>query len=73
MSKPNNPPLVWTSANMGGGIHDIRCEVTLRDLFAAFALAGLEADPNVDMCANAIAEAAYADARAMLAEREKAS
>jgi hypothetical protein len=57
--KPDKPPLACGC-------------VTLRDLFAAFALAGSRAsDEYADESHVGTARAAYADADAMLAERER--
>lgn len=48
----------------------VMTDVTLRDLFAAFALAGIRANPDVDIQDADVASDAYAQADAMLAARE---
>lgn len=66
MSKHDNPPLLALPNYIGEDC------VTLRDLFAAFSLAGMRASPDGYMADPAkIAEYAYKDADAMLAERAK--
>ena len=73
MSKPNNPPLFtthWCTTESGNA--DYSTEITLRDLFAAFALSGFLGDtisPGVNDAD--IAKASYTLADAMLAERSK--
>lgn len=53
----------------GGGLAS-GC-LTVRDYFAAAALQGRRADPSLDLSPIDAARAAYADADAMLAERDK--
>ena len=65
MSKPKNPDL------FDGGIDGACTDVTLRDLFAAFALAGLLGRDEKYLDTLACSRAAYAAADYMLAEREK--
>lgn len=70
MSKPN--PIIVNS-NPG---HDCASTVvaedfTLRDLFAAAALMGQEANPSTDFSFEESAQIAYTSANAMLAERAK--
>lgn len=61
----NNPKLI-----RNGGT--ISSEITLRDVFAAFALAGLWASPTAKHDGyEADAKVSYLAADAMLAEREK--
>ena len=69
MSEPENPHLVCTGPGTGPGKDDGGKCFTLRDLFAAFALAGQLANgEDLDP-----AKWAYHVADQMLAEREKAS
>lgn len=65
-TKPSNPPII-TSGDQAG----VYSPVTLRDLFAAAALAGMFANPNYDASSLDFAKMAYDDATAMLAERER--
>ena len=66
--KPANPTL--SVCNKDGCDSAPHC-YTLRDLFAAAALAGMYADPNECDSAEELAAYAYEAADAMLKEREK--
>lgn len=67
--KPDNPPLFF-AWDPDRGDEPITTEVTLRDLFAAFALAGAISRDGEDISdAKQEARYAYAYADAMLAER----
>lgn len=59
---PENPPVAYSGT-----------EITLRDVFAAFALAGICASSHTHTEADedTLAECAYLHADAMLARREK--
>ena len=72
MSEPENPHLVCTGPGTGPGKDDGGKCFTLRDLFAAFALAGVisRVPPDVYGPWKSLAEEAYKCANAMLAERE---
>ena len=72
MSEPKNPPLFARVHTHGGTVQEYSTDITLRDLFAAFTLAGLNANPVIDINSETSAKIAYEDADAMLAEREKA-
>ena len=65
MAKPSNPPIFDKDGyvSLDG--------MTLRDLFAAAAMAGDEANPNTERSYEASADIAYEMADAMLAERER--
>ena len=72
MSKPENPRLFdLTDLGVRDGYIAIGTNMTLRDLFAAFALAGLLSDHTMRAEPKDFAEWAYVDADAMLAERAK--
>lgn len=78
MNKPENPAAFpQLEAVLGGGIMQPTVSayggMTLRDYFAAAALTGVMPDSNAGfrMSWSDYAEAAYAVADAMLAEREK--
>ena len=66
-----NPKLFESKASIAGVIPTT--DITLRDLFAAFSLAGMNAAINPEIGLNGaakdLAAAAYADADAMLKER----
>ncbi len=64
-------PLIKISKDVDG-IADLARSITLRDLFAAAALAGQEAYQDSDRSIGDAAELAYLTADAMLAERERA-
>ena len=69
MTKPKNPPLFDIMETQ-----DIvyATSITLRDLFAAFALAGIDTEAlDPDKPQGHTARIAYAVADAMLAERER--
>lgn len=63
MSKPIDPCIVDNDSSK------LECDFTLRDLFAAAALAGLWANESLVMDSKDAAESAYLSADAMLAER----
>jgi len=67
----DNPNLLTTRFSTGRGDDEqyIYSDITLRDIFAAFALAGMMA--NSAQMPNIICPAAYEYADAMLKEREK--
>lgn len=66
--KPTNPPLIAARGSYGPSV--LFTTVTLRDLFAAFALAGAISRDGEDISdAKQEARYAYAYADAMLAER----
>ena len=69
MAKPENPPLFWQDRGQG----EEPSEITLRDLFAAAALAGYRAKPEWTFPSEETSEQCYRDADHMLAERAKAS
>lgn len=70
-----NPPLFdvasWNDMTADDRARAMLTEVTLRDLFAAFSLAGRRASPEGGSSPGAEAHWAYADADAMLAARAK--
>jgi len=70
MAKPNNPPLFDMLSGKDGAY--VKCHISLRDLFAASALCGLNASSTRDdeMLHADAASYAYAEADALLAERE---
>lgn len=73
MSKPDNPA-IWNGLLQSEyrGSEGYFTPLTLRDLFAAFALAGLNAsDYSVSGLPSELADAAYRQAEAMLQERAK--
>ena len=64
-----NPRLInvgWEDAVTDQGL-----TITLRDLFAAFSLAGQSANPDYELSPENMAHAAFQDADAMLSERRK--
>lgn len=64
-----NPPLFRIEGLVPPGCVELVTSLTLHDLFAAFALAGLEANPNHDFTAEEVAKFADLDADAMLERR----
>lgn len=70
MSEPTKPenPLLLSSSDPNT---EQPCYITLRDLFAAFALAGMKADPTCSVKPGVLAAEAYDVADAMLEERAK--
>ena len=73
MTNPQNPPLFdWEFIQQGLNDTHLFTNVTLRDLFAAFALAAqIIQDETAANDPNKAAEWAYVNADAMLAERER--
>lgn len=69
MPKPTNPNLFVGGYN--GSKPEYWTEITLRDLFAAAALAGTLADTRCSGSFSDFSKDAFAYADAMLAEREK--
>jgi len=63
-------PIIKSGPKTDDLVHLAEC-ITLRDLLAAAALIGQEANPNVDLNYDHTAEAAYKTADAMLVERAK--
>ena len=72
MSKPKDPAIIHSNVQGPRSTSDGH-DITLRDLFAAFALAGLNTCDSEGSrpSSREAAKAAYGDADAMLAEREK--
>ena len=74
MSKPKNPPLFqpseWTTDVPEIPVVAVT-DITLRDLFAAAALAGMLGNPDADGTPEAFSKWAYVYADAMLAARER--
>lgn len=65
-SAPENPP-----AFPKGGAYSMQSGMTLRDWFAGHSLAGLLADPELELMPATYAKKAFEVADAMLAERAK--
>lgn len=70
--KPRDAALFFQSFGHNGA-GPIETEITLRDLFAAFAVTGIIAADDNCNTARVLADIAYDQADAMLAEREKRS
>ena len=75
--KPSNPPLFTFDHSRERFVQDgpleqvgLSTEITLRDLFAAFSLAGMTSKEERLSESERLAVAAYADADAMLKIRE---
>ena len=66
----DNPKLFDTVTNYEGQLMDAWTYITLQDLFAAFATAGIVSH-GLDHTEDTVARWAYAYADAMLAERER--
>jgi len=75
VSEPENPSLFFTCKAHPEHPPTAFTDITLRDLFAAFAMGGGMASGRTSrgLSAQMIAEAAYQIANAMLAERSKAT
>ncbi len=76
MSEPENPPLLCCEVIPDRNAVSVYTDISLRDLFAAFALAGMLAHSKQDPIEAitepiGLAAPAYRFASAMLAEREK--
>lgn len=68
MREPDSNPII---VDRSKETYELIDDFTLRDLFAAAAMAGQEACPDDDRAAEEIARIAYMTADAMLAERAK--
>ena len=71
MSEDLHNPYLFDKKCDGRGDAVYETPVTLLDLFAAFALAGINANPNIEASHEARSQMARQDADAMLAERER--
>ena len=71
MSEHINPIIVNSAPDHDCASTPIDEDFTLRDLFAAAALAGMRSNTTFDVGFDVAAEYAYKDADAMLAERAK--
>ena len=69
--KPKNPPLGHVAFDREADIWTVDTDITLRDLFAVAAVAGMTANPRLDDSLEVFSRVAYSLADEMLREREK--
>lgn len=73
MTTPHNPPVFGTLEEPSNTVHPFyyATSMTLRDLFVGFAMAGILANPTIEMAPEDAADLAGRNADAMLKERAK--